>query len=42
MVNGITYQPTVALDNKKEAKANAAWFALQEMGFVKPDPANPL
>ena len=42
IVNGNEYQPAVAVDNKKDAKANAALFALQEMGFVKPDAGNPL
>ena len=42
VVNGNTFQPAVAVDNKKEAKANAAWFALQELGFVNKDLANPL
>lgn len=42
VVNGQEYQPTIAVDNKKDAKANAAWFALQEMGFVNPDASNPL
>ncbi len=32
----------VAVDNKKDAKANSAWFVMQELGFVKRDPANPL
>lgn len=41
-VNGNSYQPTIAVMEKKDAKANAAWLALQELGFVKKDPANPL
>ena len=41
-VNGQSFQPTIAVMDKKDAKANAAWLALQEMGFVKKDPANPL
>jgi len=41
-VNGQTFQPTVAVDNKKDAKANAAWYALQEMGFIKKDISDPL
>ena len=41
-VNGHAFQPAIAVDSKKDAKANAAWFALQEMGFVKKDPGNPL
>jgi hypothetical protein len=32
----------VAVDNKKDAKANAAWYALQEMGFIQKDLADPL
>ena len=42
LINGQSFQPTIAVDNKKDAKQNVAWYALQEMGFVKPDPANPL
>jgi hypothetical protein len=42
VVNGNLYQPAVAVDNKKAAKANAAWLALQELGFVNKDLANPL
>ena len=42
LINGQTFQPTIAVDNKKDAKQNVAWYALQEMGFVKSDPANPL
>ncbi len=42
IVNGNIYQPTVAVDNKKDAKANAAWYALQEMGFIQKDLADPL
>ncbi len=42
IVNGMTFQPTIAVDEKKDAKANAAWMVLQELGFLKPDPANPL
>ena len=41
-MNGHTFMPAVAVDNKKDAKARAAWFALQELGFVKKDKANPL
>jgi len=41
-INGEIFQPTIAVDNKKDAKTNAAWFTLQELGFVKKDPANPL
>ena len=42
LINGQSFQPTIAVDNKKDAKQNVAWYALQEMGFVKSDPANPL
>lgn len=42
MLNGVTYMPAVAVDNKKDAKAQAAWFTLQELGLVKKDPTNPL
>jgi len=42
VVNGVTFQPAVAVDNKKDGKANAAWFALQELGLVKRDASNPL
>ncbi len=42
VVNGQSYQPAIAVENKKDAKANCAWFALQEMGFVKKDASNPL
>ena len=42
VVNGNEYQPTIASGPKKEARANAATFALQEMGFLKKDPNNPL
>ena len=42
VVNGQTYQPSVAIDCKKAAKANSAWFALQEMGFIQRDKENPL
>ena len=42
VVNGVTYQPSVAIPDKKQSKANAAWAALQELGFVKKDPTNPL
>jgi len=41
-VNGQDYQPTVAVDNKKKAKANAAMAALQQMGLVPKDPDNPV
>ena len=42
VVNGNDYQPTIASDTKREARANAATLALQEMGFLKKDPNNPL
>ena len=41
-VNGQLFQNTVAVNDVKLAKQNVAWLALQEMGFVKPDPANPV
>jgi len=41
-VNGQDYQPTVAVDNKKKAKANAAMACLQQMGLVPKDPDNPV
>ena len=28
-INGEIFQPTIAVDNKKDAKTNAAWFTLQ-------------
>ena len=42
VVDGKTYQPSVACDNKKKAKADAATFALQQLGFMAVDPNNPL
>ena len=42
VVNGNDYQPTIASGTKKEARATAATVALQEMGFLKKDPNNPL
>ena len=42
VVNGVEYQPTVACDNKKKAKSDAATFALIEMGLLPRDPNNPL
>jgi len=42
MVNGETYQPALACDNKKKAKADAATVALQELGLLPKDPNNPL
>jgi len=41
-VNGSDYQPTVASDNKKKAKSDAATVALQDMGLLEKDPNNPL
>lgn len=41
-VNGQDYQPTVAVDNKKKAKSNAAMACLQQMGLVPKDPDNPV
>ena len=41
-VNGNDYMPTVAVDNKKKAKANAAMACLQQMGLVPKDPDNPV
>ena len=41
-VNGSDYMPTVAVDNKKKAKANAAMACLQQMGLVPKDPDNPV
>ena len=42
VVDGKTYQPSVACDNKKKAKADAATYALQQLGFMAVDPNNPL
>jgi len=41
-VNGETYQPAMACDNKKKAKADAATVALQELGLLPKDPNNPI
>ncbi|XP_059079126.1 protein Son-like isoform X2 [Tigriopus californicus] len=41
-VNGVDYQPTIASDNKKKGKADAATVALQELGLLPKDPNNPL
>jgi len=41
-VDGKAYQPSVACDNKKKAKADAATYALQQLGFMAVDPNNPL
>lgn len=37
-INGQVYQPNVTSLNKKEAKASAAKFALQKMGFLPDAP----
>ena len=42
IVGGMEFQPTIAVDEKKDAKANAAWKVFHELGFLKPDPSNPL
>ena len=34
VVNGVEYQPCVATNNKKEAKANSAAFCLQSLGLL--------
>lgn len=41
-VNGQDFQPTIASDNKKKAKADAATAALIGMGLLPKDPNNPL
>ena len=41
-VNGKDYQPSVACDNKKKAKSDAATVCLQELGLLEKDPNNPL
>ena len=41
-VNGENFQPTIARENKKKAKSDAATVALQELGFLPKDPNNPL
>merc|ERR1712059_61840 len=41
-VNGTDYSATVAVDNKKKAKANAAMSCLQILGLVSKDPDNPV
>ena len=33
-MGGMEFQPTIAVDEKKDAKANAAWKVLQELGFL--------
>eukprot|EP00095_Tigriopus_kingsejongensis_P003437 maker-scaffold110_size354795-snap-gene-2.25 protein:Tk03437 transcript:maker-scaffold110_size354795-snap-gene-2.25-mRNA-1 annotation:"conserved hypothetical protein" len=42
VVNGVDYQPTIASDNKKKAKSDAASVALIELGLLPRDPNNPL
>lgn len=42
VVNGETYQPSIASENKKKAKSDAATAALQQMGLLEKDPNNPL
>lgn len=42
VVNGEAYQPSIASDNKKKAKSDAATAALQQMGLLEKDPNNPL
>lgn len=41
-VNGTDYMPTVAVNDKKKAKANGAMCCLQTMGLVPIDPDNPV
>ena len=41
-VAGQEFQPTIASENKKKAKADAACVALQELGLLPKDPNNPL
>jgi len=41
-VDGKEYMPTVAVDNKKKAKSNAAMACLQQMGLLAKDPDNPV
>lgn len=38
IVNRTEYQPTIAMNNKKSAKAAAATCCLQELGLVPRDP----
>ena len=42
VVNGQDFQSIVARDNKKQAKADAATAALQQLGLLPIDPNNPL
>ena len=41
-VNGQEFQPTIASENKKKAKADAATVCLQKLGLLFVDPNNPL
>ena len=41
-VNGTDYMGSVATNDKKKAKANAAMYCLQTMGLVPRDPDNPV
>jgi len=41
-VNGQEFQPTIASENKKKAKSDAATVCLQKMGLLMVDPNNPL
>ena len=41
-VNGTEYMGSVAVNDKKKAKANAAMYCLQTMGLVPKDPDNPV
>ena len=42
VANRQDFQPTVASDNMKKAKADAATVALQQLGLLLIDPNNPL
>ena len=41
-VKGLEYMGSVAMDNKKKAKASAALACLQALGFLEMDPNNPV
>ena len=41
-VNGQEFQPSIASENKKKAKCDAATVCLQKMGLLMVDPNNPL
>lgn len=41
-INGQSFQPNITSLNKKEAKANAAKYALQRMGFLPDTPSQPM